>query len=237
VKVGARAGALAAAIAAVLSAGASGCGSDEHGSTVTGETTPAASAGAPAATTTAKLPPGAQGPAGTTDLGAEGPAAGEASPEAPAKGPATGDLSGIDEEAATQTVRSYIDALDRHDAAGVCDLLAPGALKPAELQVSRGGCRQSLAASIGHRPEGGAPAWRRTDIAALTAVSVEGEGARVTATVTHKFSDRHYTSVEEDVIYLKPVGGQWLLAKPSGTFYRAVGYPEPPLHALEPPRT
>jgi hypothetical protein len=214
-----------------MSAGTSGCGSDENGSTAP----PEATATAPAATTTAELPPGAQGPAGTTDLGVEGPAAGEASPEAPARGPETGDLSGIDEEAVTQAVRSYIDALDRHDAAGVCGLLAPGGLKPSELPVSGGGCERSLAASIGHRPEGGAPAWRRTDIAALTTVSVESGGARVTATVTHKFSDRHYTSVEEDVIYLERHGGRWVLAKPSGTFYRAVGYPEPPLRALEPP--
>ena len=57
----------------------------------------------------------------------------------------------------------------------------------------------------------------------------------MTATVTHDFSDRDYVSVEEDVIYLDGVGERWLLAKPSGTFYRAVGYPEPPLRALTPP--
>ena len=51
----------------------------------------------------------------------------------------------------------------------------------------------------------------------------------------HRFSDRSYRSIEEDVIYLDRVGGRWLLAKPSGTLYRAVGYPEPPLRALTPP--
>ena len=44
------------------------------------------------------------------------------------------------------------------------------------------------------------------------------------ATVTHHFSDRKYVSVEDDVIYLQRVGGRWLLAKPSATLYRAVGY-------------
>jgi hypothetical protein len=59
--------------------------------------------------------------------------------------------------------------------------------------------------------------------------------ARVTATVTSRFSDRKYVSVEDDVIYLEHVGPGWRLAKPSGTLYRAVGYPEPPLNSFTPP--
>jgi hypothetical protein len=164
----------------------------------------------------------------------EGPA-GEASPEAPATGPETGELAGIDEEVVTQTVRFYIDGLDRHDASLVCDLLAPGALRLSELPVRRGGCASSLAASIGHRGAGGTPVWKRTEIAEIRAVSVEGVGARVTASVVHRFADRNYTSVEDDVIYLRPAGERWLLAKPSATLYRAVGYPEPPLRAFTPP--
>ncbi len=69
----------------------------------------------------------------------------------------------------------------------------------------------------------------------LNEVSVDADRARVTATVNHDFSDRDYVSIEEDVIYLDRAGSEWLLAKPSGTFYRAVGYPEPPLRALTPP--
>jgi hypothetical protein len=53
--------------------------------------------------------------------------------------------------------------------------------------------------------------------------------------VTHHFSDRKYVSVEEDVIYLQRVGRRWLLAKPSATLYRAVGYAQPPLRAFSPP--
>ena len=59
--------------------------------------------------------------------------------------------------------------------------------------------------------------------------------ARISSTVTHHFSDRKYVSVEDDVIYLQRLGGRWLLAKPSATLYRAVGYPEPPLDAFTPP--
>jgi hypothetical protein len=164
-----------------------------------------------------------------------GAGAGEASPEAPPVGPDTGELAGIDEEVVTQTVRFYIDALDRHDARLVCELLEPGVLRLSELPVRRGGCASSLAASIGHRRPGGTPAWKRTTIAEIRAVSVEGVGARVTAAVVHRFADRKYTSVEDDVIYLRPAGERWLLAKPSGTLYRAVGYPEPPLRAFTPP--
>ncbi len=67
--------------------------------------------------------------------------------------------------------------------------------------------------------------------------AIGADRARLTTTVTHHFSDRKYVSVEDDVIYLERVGGRWLLAKPSATFYRAVGYGEPPLRAFSPPPT
>ena len=211
---------------------AAGCGgSSERVASQTSTAGPPGTSTAPAITN-AKLPPGAVGPVHTD----EGPAAAEASPEAPAEGPSTGTLSGSQEEAVAQAVRDYVDALDRHDADRVCALFAPGALRLRELPVRRGGCVASLRASLGHHPRGGAPAWRRTEIISIKAVSVEGEGARVTATVTHHFADRKYVSVEDDVVYLEqPSGGRWLISKPSGTLYRAVGYAEPPLSAFEPP--
>jgi hypothetical protein len=213
----------------VLAFGLPACGSDDDDAE-SPTTAPVVETGP------ASLPPEATGTDSKeqADEGADA-GAGEASPEAPAVGPDTGELAGIDEEVVTQTVRSYIDALDRHDASLVCELLAPGALRLSELPVRRGACASSLAASIGHRRPGGTPAWRRTTIAEIRAVSVEGVGARVTATVVHRFADRKYTSVEDDVIYLRPAGERWLLAKPSGTLYRAVGYPEPPLRAFTPP--
>jgi hypothetical protein len=166
----------------------------------------------------------------------------EASPEAPpkthSKGEAPeqiGDLSSGDQAAVETAVHRYIGALDRHDGAAVCAAFEPGALHLAELPVRQGSCAPSLDASIGTRPKSGAPAWRRTVIRSLTDVSVGPKRARVTATVTHDFSDRNYVSLEEDVIYLDRLADRWLLAKPSGSFYRAVGYPEPPLRALTPP--
>ena len=88
---------------------------------------------------------------------------------------------------------------------------------------------------MGSRPADGGPAWRRTAIVEMKPDSLGDDRARVTTTVTHHFSDRKYVSVEDDVIYLERVGGRWLIAKPSATFYRAVGYAQPPLRAFSPP--
>jgi hypothetical protein len=183
-----------------------------------------------------KLPPGAVGSRDATEEADEGPAANEASPEAQAQGPETrGELSAEDSAAVSSVVSEYIAALDRHDAARVCALLEPGSLDTGDLPKRRGGCRPSLRASIGTRPRGGGPAWRRTSLVEVKAEDLGDDRARVSATVTHRFSDRKYVSVEDDVIYLQGLGGRWLLAKPSGTLYRAVGYREPPLRAFSPP--
>jgi hypothetical protein len=220
-----RAGRLSIAVV-LLALGPAACGGDDEGDDTT--------TSAPVVDTGPATLPQEAAETSTEENIEEGAEA-EASPEAPATGPETGELAGIDEEVVTQTVRFYIDALDRHDARQVCALLEPGALRLSELPVRRGGCSRSLAASIGHRRPGGTPAWKRTTIAEIKAVSVEGIGARVTAAVVHRFADRKYTSVEDDVIYLRPAGERWLLAKPSATLYRAVGYPEPPLRAFTPP--
>ena len=179
---------------------------------------------------------GATGPVDTVEEKAEGPAAREASPEAEANGPqATGDLDGPDRSAASAAVRSYVAALDRREAARVCDLFEPRGVPLSDLPRRRGGCRRSVQASIGSRPADGGPAWRRTEIVGMKPESLGDARARITTTVTHRFSDRRYVSVEDDVIYLERTGGRWLLAKPSATFYRAVGYAQPPLRAFAPP--
>jgi hypothetical protein len=229
-----RTGALLAALLALVFSGCGGGGSDDGDTTA--PTTSATATIGPAGEVTGKLPPGAVEPADPVEEEEAGPAATEASPEAEAEGPkSTGELSGGDRSAAIVTVTDYIRALDRHDAGRVCALLMPGALDLTQLPKRRGGCRPSLEASIGTRPPGGAPAWRKTTLVEVKPEDL-GEGrTRVSATVTHRFSDRKYVSVEDDVVYLGRVSGRWLLAKPSGTLYRAVGYPEPPLDAFAPP--
>jgi hypothetical protein len=202
----------------------------------------ATSAGAPAGTTTvtgpaaSKIPPGAVGPVDTAEEAQEGPAATEASPGEPPRGPSeSGSLSDADRTAVTAAVAAYVTALNRHDAARVCALLAPGSLPLRDLPAARGGCGSSLRASIGTRPRGGGPAWRRSALAEAKDERLGPDRARVSATIVHHFSDRKYVSVEDDVIYLARVRGRWLLAKPSATLYRAVGYAQPPLRAFAPP--
>jgi hypothetical protein len=209
-----------AAAAAVLPLLA-GCGSGGGGKGTTASTPTGAFTTTPGGVkVTGQLPPGAVGPVDTQEEAAEGPAATEASPESPANGPQpTGELEGADGSAAEATVRRYVAALDARDAGKVCALIV------------RGGC----GASIGRRPSDGGPAWRRTQIVEMKPEALGDNRARVTATVTHHFSDRKYVSVEDDVIYLERVGGRWRLAQPSATFYRATGYAQPPLRAFAPP--
>ena len=190
----------------------------------------------PGAPISGKLPRGAAGPVETAKQAAEGPAATEASPESAAEGPSpSGELPSSDRSAVTVAVDKYIAALDGRDAGRVCALIEPGSLDLGDLPERRGGCRSSLRASLGVRPARGGPAWRRTALVQAQVERLADDRARVRATVTHHFSDRKYVSVEDDVIYVQRVGGSWLLAKPSATFYRAVGYAQPPLRAFTPP--
>jgi hypothetical protein len=230
-----RLGAIAILAAALALAG---CGGSGGGGNDTAATTVSAGGtfGSDEGQATSKLPPGAVGPVDTAEEQAEGPAATEASPESPAAGPSsTGELPVADRSVVTRVVGDYIAALDRHEAARVCALIMAGGLPLGDLPKRRGGCRPSLRASIGARPADGGPAWQRTKIVELKPEALGDDRARVTATVTHRFSDRKYVSVEDDVIYLQRVAGRWLLAKPSATLYRAVGYAQPPLRAFSPP--
>jgi len=201
-------GAIAIAAAALSLAGCGGSnGQDDatRASTATGTTTITAGG----KTITGKLPAGAVGPVDTAEEAVEGPAATEASPEAKANGPqATGQLEGGDRSAATATVRDYLAALDRRNAARVCALVAPGGIDLGDLPRQRGGCRASVGASIGTRPPSGGPAWRHTELVEVKPEALGDERARITATVTHHFSDRKYVSVEDDVIYLERIGGR-----------------------------
>jgi ketosteroid isomerase-like protein len=219
-----KAGTLVAVGALLIGLVAGGCGGDDE------ETEPGTVGSQPAMR---PAPPPAEDPE-AADADRRG-AAGEASPEASATGPETGELPSADEDEVDGVIRAYVAALNGRDAPAVCAAFAPRAIRLSELPVPRGGCVGSLRASIGTRPAGGGPAWQRTRVVEIGAVSLEGGGARATATVLHRFRDRRQPSIEEDVIYLERRSGRWLLAKPSATFYRAVGYADPPLRALTPP--
>jgi hypothetical protein len=231
-----RAGGILIAMAALALFGCGGGSGESKTGTAAGGVPPATTTAESPRVDSTKLPAGAVEPPDVAEEQAEGPGAAEASPEAGAQGPeSSGELSGEDRATAVAAVSDYIAALDRRDAARACALFAPGALDLSQLPKRRGGCRGSLRASIGTRPRDAAPAWRKTTLVAAKPEDLGDGRARISATVTHHFSDRKYVSVEDDVIYLQRLGGRWLLAKPSATLYRAVGYESPPLTAFTPP--
>jgi hypothetical protein len=152
-----------------------------------------------------------------------------------AGGEAVEEAGGSDEAAeAERASEGYVRAIDARDASGVCASLAPGAL--VGVRGASGPCEQALGAALGRRPAGGGPAWKRTEIRGPTKVAIADQRARVTLEVLHRFADRRYPSLEDDVIYLERSGDRWLVVKPSATLYRAIGYPEPPLRAFAPPQ-
>ena len=147
------------------------------------------------------------------------------------KGERRGDLVA----AAQRGTRAYIRALNTHDGRVVCGVLGPGALDGVRLPEPRESCPEALSASIGHVEKGGYPEWTRTKLLRARIVLQGDDRARVTATVHHDFVGRPEISTEEDLIYLVRDGDRWLLAKPSTTFYRAIGARDVPPSVLSPP--
>jgi hypothetical protein len=156
----------------------------------------------------------------------------------PSGGGGTGERppSSADKGRIERTVKAYVAALDADDGATLCRRFAPGALHGVKLPVHRGTCAATLTASVGHRGEPGAPRWLGTKLVdADTVVLVRGGDGRFTGTVVHTLAGRE-PSIEDDVVYLRKVNGTWLIAKPSASFYRAIGARDVPVTALAPPR-
>jgi hypothetical protein len=145
--------------------------------------------------------------------------------------------AGSQEAILAASVRSYVSAINRHDGAAVCQLLAPGALRGFQLPEPAPSCARSVGASIGNvEPDG--PAWSRSRVDSIRRVELDPDDsalARVRALMVHRFANRREPSIEDDLIYLRRVGTAWLIAKPSSTFYRAIGARDVPLSALTPP--
>ena len=139
------------------------------------------------------------------------------------------------ERRAERTARDYIEALDARDGAAVCDLLAPGAIDEIDLPEPRGDCAASLDASIGYADPRGLPVWAGVRIRNTRVSELDGQSARVIASVATTFADRPEKSFEDDIVYLTRGGGGWLVTKPSTTLYRAVGISDIPPSVLAPP--
>ncbi len=157
-------------------------------------------------------------------------------PERP-QPPGTKPAGASDRDGIQEAVAAYVKALNAHDGAIVCELFVPGALRSVDLPKRKGSCAVSVTASIGYAAPGGQPRWIKTTLAdTRSVVIVSGGDGRYTGTVVHRFKGSREPSIEDDVIYLQRDGGRWLIAKPSSTFYRAIGTGDVPLSALTPPK-
>lgn len=139
--------------------------------------------------------------------------------------------------AAEDAYSTYIDAIDERDGETICLLLPADARRVLKPPVDRGGCAESLSASIGYRDPRGYPVWRRTTLTGIEGSSVGSDlaTARLTAGIVTEFADRTEPSIENDIVYMEQVDGEWRLAKPSSAIYRAIGRPEPPPDVISPP--
>ncbi len=192
-------------------------------------------------------PPQVVGPesAGGGDGGADGLTGLEENPaaEQPPPGKPGGPAETADndprvtalERAAGGTVREFVTALDQRDGSRACSLLSPGALGEIAVPKPRGGCAESVQASIGYEDPRGLPVWRGAELTNLRSVQIDGATARVVATIVTRFADREEASVEDDIFYLDRAGDGWLIAKPSATLYRAFGIADLPPSVISPP--
>ena len=176
---------------------------------------------------------GANGAEGSGDARPDADGSGPSPPDA--EPPAPSDGASRAERQTERVVRAYVAALVARDGARVCKLLAPGAIEQVELPRSGGDCAGGLTASIGYRDPRGFPQWQSAELTRIASIEVDGDQARVTATVVTEFADREEPSIEEDVVYLERRDGGWLIAKPSATLYRAIGAPDVPPEVLAPP--
>jgi Putative lumazine-binding len=139
------------------------------------------------------------------------------------------------ERQVVRAAREYLDGIDARDGERVCAVLAPGAIQNLRLPRERAGCETSLDASIGYRDPRGFPVFDRVRVESVEDVTVGAGEARVTITVVTRFADRDQPSIEDDLIYLVEIDGEWRVVKPSATLYRAVGKLEAPPEAIAPP--
>jgi hypothetical protein len=180
-------------------------------------------------------------PKGTA--GGEGEGAGdpdlprsEEDPQGAEPGPSGPPPESEDEVAAADAARAYVEAIDERNGQDLCGAFeASRPQRLLDLPVSRGSCAASFEASFGFRGSDGEPVWATSQMTQAVSAQIDGDSARVVATVFTKYSDIREPTLEDDIVYLTRSGERWLVAKPSSTLYRAIGIAEVPLEALQPP--
>ena len=158
----------------------------------------------------------------------------EDDPQGLAPGPSGPAPSSADELAAADAARDYVRAINDRDGREVCGAFTPGGIGTLDLPADRGNCPASIEASLGYRKKG-QPAWDTSEMTEDVSAQIDGDSARVVATVFTEYADVREPTIEDDIIYLARSGDRWLVVQPSTTLYRAVGTADVPLEALAPP--
>jgi len=160
----------------------------------------------------------------------------EEDPQGLEPGPSGPAPSSSDEVEAAEAARSYVEAIDDRDGGEVCDAFEssdPDELL--DLPERRGSCPASFEASFGFKGKDGQPVWANSEMTDDVSAEIEGDSARVVATVFTKYADVREPTIEDDIIYLLRATDEWRVIKPSSTIYRAVGIANVPLDAIKPP--
>ena len=196
---------------------------------------PGSTAGSAATSPPAANPPAVEPPESPGQDGGDRPLPPpEDDPQGAAPGPSGPPPGDAAEQAAASAGRGYVQALDRRAGAAVCGAFAPGALEAVEFPAPRSSCAATVRASLGFRRRG-LPVWQHSQMTDAVSAEVNGDSARVVATVFTVYADVREPTIEDDLIYLERDGDRWLIAKPSLTLHRAIGNPDPPPSALTPP--
>jgi len=221
---------LAPALVAILALGVGACGGGEPQAT-TRSSTATTQAGA-------ERPPSERPQGGGGSRGKHrGPPGDESTRAAVRAGVSQTKAARLDanQRRVAVAVRRYVDGLDARNGEAVCSLFVPGALDGVRLPRERGHCGASLTASIGYRDPRGFPVYAGSRVARIASVKIAGSNARTVATTVTRFTGNREPSIEDDVVYLERRGARWLIAKPSATFYRAIGTGDIPPSVLAPP--
>lgn len=160
----------------------------------------------------------------------------EDDPQGLEPGPSGPAPESTDEVEAAEAARAYVESINARDGGDLCGAFAPS--NPEELlklPAERGSCPDSFEASFGFKGKDGEPVWDSSEMTEDVSAAIEGDSARVVATVFTEYADIREPTIEDDIIYLTRSGERWLVVKPSSTLYRSVGIAEVPLEALKPP--
>lgn len=160
----------------------------------------------------------------------------EDDPEGLEPGPSGPAPGSTDEVEAAEAARAYVEAIDSRNGGKLCGAFAgAGPDRLLKLPAERGSCPDSFEASFGFKGRDGQSVWASSEMTEDVSAKVDGDSARVVATVFTRYADVREPTIEDDIIYLSKATDRWLVVKPSSTLYRAVGIADVPLAALKPP--